>query len=148
MQVRVHGLAPREGDAVFAFVVLRLAIAVDRAGLVDLLRRIAPLVPDAETANKKWAETHGGVPVNHMVIVRETIANERPDVVEEIFRVFKAARQADTAAPKGKQDPYRFGVEANREALERIIDYSVQQQMIPKKIAVDDLFNDVTRKLV
>ena len=110
--------------------------------------RFKTLVPDAESANKKWAETHGGVPVNHMVIVRETIANERPDVVEEIFRVFKAARQADTTAPKGKQDPYRFGVEANREALERIIDYSVQQQMIPKKIAVDDLFNDVTRKLV
>ena len=72
----------------------------------------------------------------------------RPDVVEEIFRVFKAARQADTTAPKGKQDPYRFGVEANREALERIIDYSVQQQMIPKKIDIDNLFNDVTRKLV
>jgi 4,5-dihydroxyphthalate decarboxylase len=110
--------------------------------------RFKTLVPDAESANKKWAETHGGVPVNHMVIVRETIANERPDVVEEIFRVFKAARQADTAAPKGKQDPYRFGVEANREALERIIDYSVKQQMIPNKIKVDELFNDVTRKLV
>jgi 4,5-dihydroxyphthalate decarboxylase len=109
--------------------------------------RFKTLVPDAEVANKTWAETHGGVPVNHMVIVRETIANERPDVVEEIFRVFKAARQADTTAPKGKQDPYRFGVEANREALERIIDYSVKQQMIPKKIKVDELFNDVTRKL-
>jgi hypothetical protein len=38
-------------------------------------------------------------------------------------------------------------VEANREALERIIDYSVKQQMIPSKIKVDDLFDDVTRKL-
>ena len=61
--------------------------------------------------------------------------------------MFKEARQADTAAPKGALDPYRFGVEANRAALERVIDYSVKQQMIPKKIAVDDLFDDVTRKL-
>ncbi len=109
--------------------------------------RFKTLVPDAEAASKKWAESHGGVPVNHMVIVREKIAKERPDVVEEIFRVFKEARQADTSAPKGAQDPYRFGVEANRAALERIIDYSVKQQLIPKKIEVDDLFDDVTRKL-
>jgi 4,5-dihydroxyphthalate decarboxylase len=110
--------------------------------------RFKTLVPDAEAASRKWAEEHGGVPVNHMVIVRETIAKERPDVVAEIFRVFKAARQLDTNAPKGAQDPYRFGVEANRAALEKIIDYSVKQQMIPKKIAVDELFDDVTRKLV
>ena len=110
--------------------------------------RFKTLVPDAEAANKKWAEDHGGVPVNHMVIVREKIAKERPDVVEEIFRVFKAARQLDTSAPTGAQDPYRFGVEANRAALERIIDYSVKQELIPKKVSVDSLFDDVTRKLV
>jgi 4,5-dihydroxyphthalate decarboxylase len=109
--------------------------------------RFKTLIPDAQAANDEWARTHGGVAVNHMVIVRDTIAKEHPEVVEEIFRLFKAARDLDTTAPKGALDPYRFGVEANRAALERIIDYSVKQQMIPKKIAVDDLFNDVTRKL-
>jgi hypothetical protein len=82
-----------------------------------------------------------------MVIVREKIARERPEVVEEIFRCFKAARDLDTSAPKGKLDPYRFGVDANREALECVIDYSMKQQMITKKPKVDDLFNDVTRGL-
>ena len=43
--------------------------------------RFKTLVPDAEAANKEWAEEHGGVPINHMVIVREKIAKERPDVV-------------------------------------------------------------------
>ena len=109
--------------------------------------RFKTLVPDAEAANKKWAETHGGVPINHMVIVRDKIAKERPDVLEEIFRVFKAARDLDTTAPKGALDPYRFGVEANRAALERVIDYSLKQQMITKKVTVDDLFDDFTRKL-
>jgi 4,5-dihydroxyphthalate decarboxylase len=104
-------------------------------------------VPDAEEANKQWALNHGGVPVNHMVIVREKIAKERPDVVAELFRVFKEARQLDTAAPKGALDPYRFGVEANRASLERVIDYSFKQQMIPRKFTVDELFDDVTRKL-
>jgi 4,5-dihydroxyphthalate decarboxylase len=110
--------------------------------------RFKTLVPDAESANRQWAETHGGVPINHMIIVREKIAKEGPDVVQEIFRLVKAARELDTSAPKGALDPYRFGVEPNREALERIIDYSLKQQMITKKVAVDDLFDDLTRGLV
>jgi 4,5-dihydroxyphthalate decarboxylase len=109
--------------------------------------RFKTLVPNAEEANKKWAEEHGGVPINHMVIVREKICKERPEVVEEISRMFKEARKLDASAPTGKLDPYRFGVEANRASLERIIDYSLRQQMITKKPTVDELFNDVTRKL-
>ena len=41
--------------------------------------RFKTLVPDAENANKEWAQAHGGVPINHMVIVREKIAKERPE---------------------------------------------------------------------
>ena len=35
----------------------------------------------------------------------------------------------------------------DRAALERVIDYSLKQQMITKKPTVDELFNDVTRGL-
>ncbi|MEO7729702.1 MAG: hypothetical protein ABIY55_01930 [Kofleriaceae bacterium] len=48
MQIRVHGLAPREGETAFAFLVLRLATPVDRDGLADLIGQLALLVPDAE----------------------------------------------------------------------------------------------------
>ncbi len=54
----------------------------------------------------------------------------------------KAARDLDTNAPKGALDPFRFGVEANRAALERVIDYSLKQQMTTKKVTVDELFDD------
>jgi 4,5-dihydroxyphthalate decarboxylase len=87
------------------------------------------------------------VPINHMIVVRDTIAKERPDIVRELFRIFKNARASDDKAPKGALDPYRFGVEANRKALEKIIDYSLKQQLITKKPTVDELFNDVTRAL-
>jgi len=108
--------------------------------------RFKTLVPDAEAASRKWAEQNGGVPINHMFVVRESIAKSRPEVVEEIFRMLQEARAADTAS-KGALDPYRFGVEANRKALEKVIDYSFKQQMIPCKFTVDELFDDVTRKL-
>lgn len=48
MSAVVHGLGPLEGETAFAFVVVRLRDAVDRNGLVRVLRYLAPLVPDAE----------------------------------------------------------------------------------------------------
>src|SRR6266700_3002190 len=48
MSVRAHGLEARQGDTAFAFFVLRLETAVDRTGLIDVIRHVAPLIPDAE----------------------------------------------------------------------------------------------------
>ncbi len=108
--------------------------------------RFKTLVPDAEAANIAWAKNNGGIPINHMVVVRASLSKERPDVVAEVFRMFKEARQA-AGAPKDGLDPYRFGIEANRASLERIVDYSFRQQLIPRKFTVDELFDDNTRKL-
>lgn len=49
MPVVVHGLEPLEGDTAFAFMVLRMHSAVERQGLLEVLRFVAPLIPDAET---------------------------------------------------------------------------------------------------
>ena len=46
--MEVHGLGALEGETAFAFVVLRLAAPTDRAGLLDVLRYVAPLIPDAD----------------------------------------------------------------------------------------------------
>jgi 4,5-dihydroxyphthalate decarboxylase len=48
---------------------------------------------------------------------------------------------------KGTPDFVPFGVEANRKALERIIDYAAQQALIPRRFSVDELFDDTTRML-
>ena len=61
----------------------------------------------------------------------------------------RAAVYISTVAPSDGTalDPLRFGVEACRPTLEIIIDYCVRQGLIPKKIEVDALFDDVTRAL-
>ena len=48
MAVAVQGLEPLEGETAFAFMVVRLRTAVDRGGLLEVLRYIAPLIPDAD----------------------------------------------------------------------------------------------------
>jgi len=108
---------------------------------------LKPLIPDADIAARKWAEVHGGVPINHMVVVRTSIAKERPDAVKEIFRALRESRNAAAPPPGSPLDPWRFGVEANRRSLEIIIDYSVRQRLIPRAFTVDELFDDTTRAL-
>ena len=110
--------------------------------------RLAPLIPDADTAARKWAEKHGGVPINHMMVVRNTIAQSRPDVVREIYRMLRESRRVVPPPADGSVfDPWRFGVEANRDSLNTIIDYSFRQKLIPKLFSVDELFDDCTRAL-
>ncbi len=111
--------------------------------------RLAPLIPDADVAARKWAQTHGGVPINHMMVVRDTISKSRPDVVKEIYRMLRESRRTAPPPPDNSVlDPWRFGVEANRRSLEIIIDYSSRQKLIPRKFSVDELFDDCTRVLV
>ncbi|HKC33475.1 MAG TPA: hypothetical protein VKC16_08440, partial [Xanthobacteraceae bacterium] len=109
--------------------------------------RLKHLIPDAEGAALKWAQRHGGVPINHMAVVRTELSKSRPDVVKELFRLLVASKQA--AKPgAGALEPLRFGVEACRPILEVIIDYCARQGLIPRKLAVDELFDDTTRALV
>jgi 4,5-dihydroxyphthalate decarboxylase len=109
--------------------------------------RLKQLIPDAEEAARKWAERHRGIPINHMVVVREELSRSRPDVVREVFGMIRESKKAAGLPGGGMLDPYRFGVEKCRPILEVIIDYCFRQQLIPRRFAVDELFDDNTRVL-
>jgi 4,5-dihydroxyphthalate decarboxylase len=110
--------------------------------------RLKPVIPDPETANREWSEIHGGVPINHMLVIREQLAQARPDVVREVYRVFREAKGASFAKTGIPElDPLRFGIEANRRSLETIIDFAVKQGLLPRPFAVDELFSDTMRAL-
>jgi 4,5-dihydroxyphthalate decarboxylase len=123
---------------------------IDAAVVGDKLPdpRLKYLIPDPEAAAKKWAERHGGVPINHMVVVREEISKKHPDAVAEVFRLLHASKLAGGLADRRVQeDPYRYGVEACRPILEIMIDCCFKQQLIGRRMSVDELFDDTTRAL-
>jgi 4,5-dihydroxyphthalate decarboxylase len=105
---------------------------------------LEPLIPDAVEVAARWAEKHGGVPINHMMVVKESITQARPDVVREVYRMLK---ESTAAGPSKGAGVLRFGVEAVRKSLETIIQYSERQGLIPRRFSVDELFNGVTRSL-
>jgi len=109
--------------------------------------KLKNLIPAPEVAAQKWAERHHGIPINHMLVVRQELSRSRPDVVQDIFRQLHESKLAAGLSDGGALDPYRFGVEACRPILEIIIDFCHQQQLIPRRISVDELFDDTTRAL-
>jgi 4,5-dihydroxyphthalate decarboxylase len=109
--------------------------------------KLKHLIPDADAVAQKWAERHHGVPINHMVVVRQELSRSRPDVVKDIFRALHESKRAAGLPDGGELDPYRFGVEACRPILEIIIDFCHQQKLIPRRMSVDELFDDTTRVL-
>jgi 4,5-dihydroxyphthalate decarboxylase len=110
--------------------------------------RLKHLIPNPEEAAKNFALTHGGVPINHLVVMRQSIVRERPDAVKEVFRLLHESKlKANLPTTGTPLDPLRFGVEPNRQALDVIIGYAFAQGMIPKRFTVDELFDDTTRAL-
>lgn len=111
--------------------------------------QLAPLIPDADKAARQWAEKHGGIPINHMMVVRATTAKTKPDVVKDVYRMLRESRRMASPPADGSiLDPWRFGIEANRKSLEIIIDYSVRQKLIPRAFSVDELFDGAASGLV
>lgn len=109
--------------------------------------RLKTLIPDAEKVAAGWAARHGGIPINHMAVIRESIAKSRPDVVKEVFRLLVDSQKRAGTQGTDQAEAIRFGLDAVRASLEIIIDYSVRQKLIPRRFTVDELFDDTTRVL-
>jgi 4,5-dihydroxyphthalate decarboxylase len=45
------------------------------------------------------------------------------------------------------RDPFPFGIEANRKTLETMIQFAVDQQVIPKTVSLEELFAPSTLNL-
>ncbi|WP_375776568.1 ABC transporter substrate-binding protein [Bradyrhizobium sp. ma5] len=106
---------------------------------------LKPLFADPATEAARWYARHGVVPVNHLVVVTRQLATSRPDVVRSLYDLLKRAKV--NAGPADVPDLLPFGVEANRKPLELMIDYCVKQALIPRRVTVDELFDDTTRDL-
>jgi 4,5-dihydroxyphthalate decarboxylase len=114
---------------------------------VDLPKdpRVQRLIPNPHEAAREWYAREGVVPINHMFVVHQDIAKQRPDIVREIFRMIVASRNLTEG---GLPDPFPpVGLEANREGLQMAIDWAFEQKIIPAKMSVDELFDDVTASL-
>jgi 4,5-dihydroxyphthalate decarboxylase len=108
--------------------------------------RIAHLIPNPKDAALAWYRKYDTVPINHLMCIDKDLADARPDVIAEIFRMLKETKAAMPPSPDGI-DFHPFGVDALRKPLDMVMQYSVEQKIIPRAFRVDELFDDVTRRL-
>jgi 4,5-dihydroxyphthalate decarboxylase len=102
---------------------------------------LKPLFPDAAAEAKAWFARHGVLPINHMVVVSETLSRTQPEAVREVFRLLS---ESAALAPPGSP---QFSADDISRSLAMISDYAAQQGLIPRAFAVDEMFDDLTRTL-
>jgi 4,5-dihydroxyphthalate decarboxylase len=122
------------------------------------------LIDGGDAAELAWFERLHAFPINHMVAMRASLLDERPGIAEEIFGLLAASKAAyldrlNGAPPDGAdeafrakllargEDPLPFGIPALRTSLETVIDFALAQKLIPRKYAVDELFDPRVRAL-
>jgi 4,5-dihydroxyphthalate decarboxylase len=109
--------------------------------------RLKSVIPDPEVAAQGWYRKYGFSPINHMVVIKEAVVRENPQIVKEVYQLLLASKRAAGHGTVNDIDMLPFGIAAVRPALERIIDYAAQQQVIARRLSVDQLFDDVARTL-
>jgi 4,5-dihydroxyphthalate decarboxylase len=127
---------------------------------------VKPLIPDAREAGFEALRRRGHYPINHTVVVRNDCLEAHPDLAADLFDAFARAKgiyverlkagHVDAASSTDQVfrrvmeitgDPLPYGIEPNRLALESIVQYSVEQGILPRTVAIEDLFPPATRAL-
>jgi 4,5-dihydroxyphthalate decarboxylase len=126
---------------------------------------IKPLIPNATEAGFAYFRETGIYPINHTVVIANSVLEAQPWVAEALFSAFRAAKDAYlsrlrlgveltaadyTAVELSRvvgDDPFPFGVEANRKAIETLVKFAVDQHIIPKPYTPEELFAPSTLKL-
>jgi 4,5-dihydroxyphthalate decarboxylase len=123
--------------------------------------RVQDLIPDAARIELEWFGRTGVLPINHMLVIRRDLVDEHSWLLGELSSMLRTCRAqylevlrtAEVSHPddvfraslvERGIDPLPFGVEAVRPALELMIDFSVAQRLIPRRVSVDELFDPRT----
>ncbi len=118
---------------------------------------IKPLIPDARNAASAYFRRTGVYPINHGIVVKNELLKQSPWLAEDITRAFEVSKAVymkdvqgsagvsswDKAAAENTAlvgDPFPFGIEANRKALEAMTQFAVDQRMVPRRYTVEELF--------
>lgn len=126
-----------------------------------------PLIPDAAEAGFAALRTRGLYPINHLVVVRDELLADRPELAADVFDAFARAKhhyvdalrdgrlENPTAADRMYRrvmdltgaDPLPYGIEPNRVVLEELLRSAVDQGILDRPVALEDVFAPATHGL-
>ena len=120
------------------------------------------LFPDARTEERAWFRQTGVFPIMHTLVIREDVLDRHPWIAETLFKAFEAAKRwcleqmrfsgtsryslpwMHAALEEVDElfggDPYPYGVDRNRAALEMLAGFLVEQRFVPEAPSIDAMF--------
>jgi 4,5-dihydroxyphthalate decarboxylase len=127
---------------------------------------VRPLIPNAKDAGLEALRERGLYPINHTVVVKDDLLSAHPDLAPDLFHAFAEAKRlyvrrlaaGDIPHPSKDDevfrqvmevvgDPLPYGVAPNRRMLETVMQYAVEQGIIARPIAIEELFPASTHAL-
>jgi len=133
---------------------LAAAIGVGKIDSPD----VRPLILDAPEAEAAWYRKTGIYPINHTVVVRDSLLQADSTLAPRLFQAFKAAKEifltqlASGAELSGEaraladrrplvgDDPLPNGVTRNRKTLEAVIRFAHDQRILPRLVKPEEIF--------
>ena len=116
------------------------------------------VIPNAKEEETAWYKRTGIYPIHGVVVVKDSLLREYPQLGAELFKAFKASKELylKKLAEKGPQtkedqtnlnrmamlgpDPLPYGLERNRPSVDALIDYAYNQKIISNRYKAEDLF--------
>lgn len=122
--------------------------------------KVALLFPDTRNAEIDYWLKSGIFPIMHTVVIRNEILEKHPWAAISVVQAFQRSKElcyrrmqdprnfalawASDVMREQKEalgaDPWPYGLEPNRKALEAVVRYEFEQGMIRKKWAIEELF--------
>lgn len=145
-----------------------------RADRVRNDNAIRPLFPDPVAEGVRYFRKTGLLPVNHVVVARASLVAKHPWIVLNIYAAFVEAKRVafgqlapavsrrdgllqpwvrigavpdSTVEQIREVDPLPYGLVEQREVLDTLADYQVEQGLVAGNVRIEDLFAQQTRDL-
>ena len=131
-----------------------LAAAIG-AGKVDS-PDVKPLFANVGDVEAAWYRKTGIYPVNHTVVVKDSLLRDDPTLAPRLFTAFADAKAAflrglaSDQSPEAQalarrrsvvgDDPLPYGLAKNRKAMEAIIRFAHEQKILPRMVKPEEMF--------
>ena len=130
--------------------------------------RICRLVRDVRAVEEAYFQETGIFPIMHVIAIRRAVLEAHPWVAMNLLTAFEEAKHRSLArigdstasriplawshdlAVRSRslfgEDPWPYGIEANRHTLEAFLQYSHEQGVCHRPVTVDELFPHQVRE--
>jgi 4,5-dihydroxyphthalate decarboxylase len=125
---------------------------------------LTPVIPNAAEAGFDALRRRGHYPINHLIVVKDELLAEHPELATQVFDAFADAKNTyvqrlrDDAVDEPTTtdrmyarvleitgaDPLPYGLEPNRRTLEELVDHAVRQKILKRRPPLETLFAEGT----